>query len=169
MGGAWVGQKTSRGIRVDPFTPHRSTVSLSDDLIEPGKAIETYTHIDPQGKSTAPTIELDPLDTYKSVHSSPKKCGSFLSTGGVNSAGILSSSDYPIRWLTSGSGTPLATYYVSANTPTEIDLTSVFNISAESIVNEDDGNLATFFIARSLGNHDETDNEIYMSLNYSEQ
>ena len=169
IGGAWIGQKTSRGIRIDPFTPHRSTVSLSDGAAEAGKAIETFTHIDPTGKSTAPTISLDPLETYKSVHSSPKKCGSFLSAGGVNSAGIMSSSDYPIRWLTSGSGIPLATYYVSANTPTEIDLTSVFNVSAESIVNEDDGNLGTFFIARSLNNHDETENEIYLSLNYSEQ
>lgn len=175
LGGVWVGQKTSFGIDVRPFTPHRSTVSLADDTVEsqsvggPLKMIQTYTHIDPQGTSTAPTLSTDPLDTYKSVHTSPKKCGSFLAAGGVNAAGIFSASDYPVRWLTSNEGTPLATYYVSANTPTNIDLNTVFNVSGESIVNEDDGNLATFFIARSLGNHANTNNEIYMSLNYSEQ
>lgn len=178
LGGAWVGQKTANGIRVEPFTPHRSTVSLADDGSTEShsgvdgalKVIQTYTHIDPRGKSTSPTISLDPLDTYKSIHSSPKKCGSFLSSGGVNSAGIFTASDYPVRWLTSNQGTPLATYYVSANTPTEINLRTVFNVSGESIVNEDDGNLATFFIARSLSNFNPNDpNEIYMSLNYSEQ
>lgn len=177
LGGVWIGQKTANGIRVEPFTPHRSTVSLSDTGSPeshsgggPLKVIQTYTHIDPQGTSTAPTISLDPLDTYKSVHTSPKKCGSFLSAGGVNAAGIFTPSDYPVRWLTSNQGTPLATYYVSANTPTEIDLNTVFNVSGESIVNEDDGNLATFFIARSLSNIADGDpNEIYMSLNYSEQ
>ena len=175
LGGVWVGQKTSFGIDVRPFTPHRSTVSLADDTVEsqpsgPLKSISTYTHIDRLGTSTAPTKpDTDPLVTYKSVHTSPKKCGSFLSPGGVNAAGIFSASDYPVRWLTSNEGAPLATYYISANTPTQIDLNTVFNVSAESIVNEDDGNLATFFIARTLGNHDETSNEIYMSLNYSEQ
>jgi hypothetical protein len=177
LGGVWIGQKTANGIRVEPFTPHRSTVSLSDNGSTEShsgggslKVIQTYTHIDPQGTSTAPTISLDPLSTYKSVHTSPKKCGSFLSAGGVNAAGIFTPSDYPVRWLTSNQGTPLATYYVSANTPTEIDLNTVFNVSGESIVNEDDGNLATFFIARSLSNIVDGDpNEIYMSLNYSEQ
>lgn len=184
IGGAWIGQKTSNGIKVEPFTPHRSTVSISDDQVDyhsewssnpqqngPVKVIRTFTHLDNLGKSTAPTIDAreSDLDTYKSVHSAPKKCGSFLAAGGVNSAGIFTASDYPIRWLTSNQGTPLATYYVSANTPTKIDLNTVFNVSAESIVNEDEGNLATFFIARSLSNHDETNNEIYMSLNYSEQ
>jgi hypothetical protein len=93
-----------------------------------------------------------------------------LSPGGVNAAGIYTASDYPIRWTTSPQqATPLATYYVSANQPTEIDLRTVFNVSAESIVNEDDGNLATFFVARALGNYEGSENEIYMSLNYSEQ
>jgi hypothetical protein len=184
LGGVWIGQKTPNGVKVEPFSPHRSTVSISDDQTDfhsewssnpqaggPVKVISSYTHIDSLGKSTAPTVNASEanLDTYKSIHTSPKKCGSFLSPGGVNSAGIFTASDYPIRWLTSNQGTPLATYYVSANTPTEIDLNTVFNVSAESIVNEDDGNLATFFIARALGNHDETNNEIYMSLNYSEQ
>ncbi len=185
LGGVWVGQKTANGIRVDPLTPHRSTVSISDtgtdfhsqwssDPQSDGtlKSIRTFTHPDPLGLSTAPTFNASEanLDSFKSFHTNPRKCGSFLSPGGVNAAGIYTASDYPIRWTTfPQQATPLATYYVSANQPTEIDLRTVFNVSAEAIVNEDDGNLATFFVARALGNHDESQNEIYMSLNYSEQ
>lgn len=181
IGGAWIGQKTAQGIDVRPFTPHRSTVSISDSgsadyhsqwSASPQsdgavKSIVTYTQPDNLGLSTAPTLDASEsaLDTYKSLHSNPRKCGSFLSTG---SAGIFTESQYPLRWLTQpGQGTPLATYYVTANTPTQIDLNTVFNISSESIVNEDDGNLATFFIARSLENSGP--GEIYMSLNYTEQ
>jgi hypothetical protein len=177
LGGVWVGQRRYNGIEVVPFTPHRCTLSISDTEIENHltagipKSIGTYTHIDRQGVSTAPTNNPDPLnlDTNKSINTSPKKCGSFLSSGAVNSAGIFTESEYPIRWLTSGLGNPIATYYVSANTPTEIDMSDIFNVSGESIVNQDYGNLATFFIARSLSNHNETDNEIYISLNYNEQ
>jgi hypothetical protein len=186
LGGAWIGQKTINGIDVRPFTPHRSTVSISDSgavdyhsqwsaspqLDGAVKTITTYTQPDLLNLSTAPTIDASEsaLDTYKSIHTNPRKCGSFLSPGGTNSAGIFTNSQYPLRYLTNpNQAIPLATYYVSANTPTEIDLNPVFNISAESIVNEDDGNLATFFIARSLNNHDESSNEIYMSLNYTEQ
>jgi hypothetical protein len=182
----WVGQKTSKGINVLPFTPHRSTVSITDSgpvdfhsqwssspqLDGAVKTITTYTQVDDLGLSTAPTFDPaeSTIDSYKSIHSNPRKCGSFLSTGGTNSAGIFTESQYPVRWLTSpGNGIPLATYYVTANTPTEIDLNPIFNVSAESIVNEDDGNLATFFIARALNNHLETSNEIYISLNYTEQ
>jgi len=186
LGGLWVGQKTVNGIDVRPFTPHRSTVSISDSgtadyhsqwsaspqLNGAVKTIKTYTQSDLLNLSTSPTFNASEsaLDTYKSIHTNPRKCGSFLSAGGTNSAGIFTNSQYPLRYLTTpDQAIPLATYYVSANTPTEIDLNPVFNISAESIVNEDDGNLATFFIARSLGNHNETNNEIYMSLNYTEQ
>lgn len=186
LGGLWVGQKTTSGVDVRPFTPHRSTVSISDSgtpdyhsqwSASPQsngavKSITTYTQTDLLNLSTAPTINASEsaLDTYKSIHTNPRKCGSFFSPGGTNSAGIFTNSQYPLRYLTDPSqAIPLATYYISANTPTEIDLNPVFNISAESIVNEDDGNLATFFIARSLSNHAETSNEIYMSLNYTEQ
>ena len=133
--------------------------------------IKTFTQTDKLGLSTAPTVDPseETLDTRKSVHSSPKKCGSFLSTGGANSAGIFTPSEYPVRWLTTDSGTPVASYYISANTSTEISLQDIFNVSGESIMNDDEGNLATFFIARSLNNHSGADNEIYLSLNYTEQ
>ena len=191
MGGMWVGQKTPQGIIVDPFTPHRSTFSIRDGAIEKAgesfspqktdgslKAITPITQVDAYGKSTAPTEDylVATLDTNKSIHTSPKKCGSFLSKGGTDSAGILTPSDYPIRWLTSnGSGLPLATYYVPADESVEISLEDIFNVDAESIINSDDANLATIFIARSLNNHTNDDppidseREIYMTLNYDEQ
>lgn len=187
MGGMWIGQKTPNGIVVDPFTPHRSTVNIKDSGSETHgesfnppetdgaiKAITTRTQVDAYGLSTAPTtdINVSTLDTHKSIHTSPKKCGSFLSRGGTDSAGILTPSDYPIRWLTSqSSGLPLATFYVPKNESVEISLEEIFNVDAESIVNSDDANLATLFIARSLNNHDPVDSEkeIYMTLNYDEQ
>ena len=152
LGGVWIGQKTASGIKVEPFTPHVSTLNNDSPLIT------TYAHIDNEGNLTVPEGD-------RATSTNRKKCGSFLSQG---STGILSQSDYPIRWLTDNNqGYPLATYYISANTPTEIDLKTIFNVSAESIVNEDDGNLATFIIARSLANTGP--NEVYVSLNYYEQ
>lgn len=187
MGGMWIGQKTPQGIIVDPLTPHRSTVNIKDSgdelsgsSFDPAetdgalKVITTRTQNDKYGRSTAPTdnFEVGNLDTYKSIHTSPKKCGSFLTRGGTDSAGILTPTDYPIRWLTSNSsGLPLATFYVPKDESVEISLEEIFNVEAESIVNSDDANLATIFIARSLNNHDPVDSEkeIYMTLNYDEQ
>lgn len=187
LGGVWIGQKTSNGIVLDPFTPHSCTLNIKDSgeersgegLGQPTdgaiKNIRTTIAYDPLGEGTAPTIlDQDGYvdETFKSIHSSPRKCGSFLSEGGTASAGILSVSDYPIRWLTSDfTGLPLGTFYVPENESVEISLEDIFNINAESIVNSDDANLATFFIARSLNNHDPADStkEIYMSLNYDEQ
>jgi hypothetical protein len=187
MGGMWIGQKTPRGIVLDPFTPHRSTVNIKDSGSETHgesfptpesdgavKVINTYTQLDAFGRSTAPTNDIgtDTLETYKSIHSNPRKCGSFLSAGGTNAAGILTPTDYPIRWLTSqSSGLPLATFYVSKNQSVEISLEEIFNVDAESVVNSDDANLATMFIARSLNNHTlaGSEKEIYMTLNYDEQ
>ena len=188
LGGVWIGQKTPNGILLDPFTPHRSTVNILDGDVEekngeyllegytdgPTKVIKTITQADSRGLSTAPTFDAseDSLSTRKSVNTSPSKCGSFLSEGGTNSAGILSPAEYPIRWLTDKStGSSLSTYYVSKNRSVEILLDDIFNVDAESIVNSDDANLATIFIARSLENHDIEDSqkEIYMTLNYDEQ
>jgi hypothetical protein len=185
LGGVWVGQKTVDGIKVEPLTPHRCTLSISDTGVDSHgqwstipetdgavKSISTYTDVDKLGFSTSPTIDPqeNSLNTRKSIHSSRKKCGSFLSSGeSTNSAGVFTPSDYPVRWLTSDTDSVLATYYVSADTSTEINMKDVFNVSAESITNNDDGNLATFFIARSLNNHSGSNNEIYLSLNYTEQ
>ena len=189
MGGMWIGQKTPNGIVLDPFTPHRSTVNIKDSGSETHgesfsapdtktdgstKVINTFTQADSFGLSTAPTYDsgTDTLDTKKSIHTSPKKCGSFLSASGTNAAGILTPTDYPIRWLTSkSSGLPLATFFVSKNESVEISLEEIFNVDAESIVNSDDANLATIFIARSLNNHSVSGSEqpIFMTLNYDEQ
>lgn len=185
IGGIWIGQKTPSGIKIDPFTPHRSTLSISDtgtdyhsqwsSSPEPDgavKSIRPRTQLDPLGLSTAPTIDASEagLDTYKSIHTNPRKCGSFLSSSGTNSAGIMVGGEYPLRWFSNpGQESALGTFYVSANTPTEIDLSPIFNVTSESIVNDDDNNLATFFIARALNNHPETSSDISLSLNYTEQ
>lgn len=185
IGGIWIGQKTSSGVKIDPFTPHRSTFSISDtgtdfhsqwsSSPEPDgavKLIRPRTQPDPLGLSTTPTIDASEstLNTYKSIHTNPRKCGSFISDSGSNSAGIMIGGEYPLRWFsTPGQESALGTFYVSANTPTEIDLSPIFNVSSESIVNSDDNNLATFFVARALNNHPETSADISLSLNYTEQ
>lgn len=190
MGGMWIGQKTAQGIVLDPFTPHASTVNVRHNVPELSgqnksgtaptdgalKVITTRTQNDVYGLSTAPTV-LDSAGekvetTRQSINSSAQKCGSFLSRGGTDPAGILTPSDYPIRWLTNNqTGLPLGTFYVSKNESVEISLEGIFNVNAESIVNSDDANLATIFIARSLNSHDPVDSkkEIYLTLNYDEQ
>lgn len=185
IGGVWVGQKTASGIKIDPFTPHRSTMSISDTGVDyhsewssspqidgAVKSITPRTQLDPLGLSTAPTFDASEatLDTYKSIHTNPRKCGSFVTNSGTNSAGIMIGGEYPLRWFSNpGQESPLGTFYVTANQPTEIDLGTIFNVTGESIVNDDDNNLATFFIARALNNHPETTSDIYLSLNYTEQ
>lgn len=185
IGGVWIGQKTAGGIKIDPLTPHRSTMSISDTGTDyhsqwssspqtngAVKLITPRTQLDPLGLSTVPTFNASEatLDTYKSIHTNPRKCGSFVTSSGTNSAGIMIGGEYPLRWFSNpGQESPLGTFYVTANQPTEIDLGTIFNVTGESIVNDDDNNLATFFIARALNNHAETASEIYLSLNYTEQ
>jgi len=190
LGGVWIGQKTSNGVLLDPFTPHRSTLSISDSGVDKHgefapsppvgndgavKAITTISQEDSLNLSTTPTFNASEsgLSTLKSIHTSPKKCGSFLSNvGESNSAGIFSPTNYPLRWLTIPStGNILSTYYISAKTNTTIDLSDVFNSFKESVVNDANNSEATFFIARSLVNHTPQDSkkEIYMTLNYLEQ
>ena len=181
----WIGQKTAGGIKIDPLTPHRSTMSISDTGTDyhsqwssspqtngAVKLITPRTQLDPLGLSTSPTFNASEatLDTYKSIHTNPRKCGSFVTSSGTNSAGIMIGGEYPLRWFSNpGQESPLGTFYVTANQPTEIDLGTIFNVTGESIVNDDDNNLATFFIARALNNHAETASDIYLSLNYTEQ
>jgi hypothetical protein len=185
IGGVWIGQKTAGGIKIDPLTPHRSTMSISDTGTDyhsewssspqtdgAVKLITPRTQLDQLGVSTAPTFDASEatLDTYKSIHTNPRKCGSFVTNSGTNSAGIMIGGEYPLRWFSNpGQESPLGTFYVTANKPTEIDLGTIFNVTGESIVNDDDNNLATFFIARALNNHAETASDIYLSLNYTEQ
>lgn len=185
IGGIWIGQKTASGINIDPLTPHRSTMSISDtgtdyhsewfsspQIDGAVKSIRPRTQLDPLGISTAPTLDASEatLNTYKSIHTNPRKCGSFVTSSGTNSAGIMIGGEYPLRWFSNpGQESPLSTFYVTANQPAEIELGTIFNVTSESIVNNDDNNLATFFVARSLNNHSETASDIYLSLNYAEQ
>ena len=148
MGGMWIGQKTAQGIVLDPFTPNGSVVNLRDgaqtetsgqnlDTNAPSdgalKAITTITQADQYGLSTAPTESVDGGGVTNSLKSSdsdsslnltftPKraKCGSFLTQKGTDPAGILTPSDYPIRYLTDeNSALPLGTFYISKNESVE--------------------------------------------------
>jgi hypothetical protein len=176
LGGVWIGQKTDKGVQVDPFTPHRCTLSISDtgtdyhsqwssDPQEDGavKVITAYTQ-----DGTAPTLDASEnnLNTFKSIHTSPKKCGSFISPDSRSSSGVFIGSQYPLRTFTQPrAGTNLSTYYISANTPTQIELKSVFNVFGEAVLNSFYSDFATFFVARSL----QDPGEITISTNYVEQ
>ena len=176
LGGVWIGQKTPQGIKVEPFTPHRSTLSISDEGIdshgewadspqEDGslKAVIAYTQ-----QETAPTLDAseETLNTKKSIHSSPKKCGSFTVQNSRSSSGVFIGSEYPLRSFTQlGLGLPITTYYISANNPTEIDLKDMFYVGGEGVLNSTYANTATFVVARAL----ESDGNIQISMNYVEQ
>ncbi len=169
LGGVWIGQKTSEGIRVSPLTPHRSSLSISDNGVdkhgewsdppeEDGavKAVAAYTQA-----GTAPTLDASEqsLTTFKSINTSPRKCGNFIVPG------VFTGSDYPLRTFTQPSiGTPIATYYVSANKPTQIDLKNVFYVGGEGVYNSVYSNIATFVVARSI----ESPGQVQVSLNYIE-
>jgi hypothetical protein len=176
LGGIWIGQKTPAGVRVEPFTPHRSSVSISDtgtdyhsqwssDPQPDGavKAISTFTQ-----PGTSPTFNAseENLNTFKSIHTNPRKCGNFLAPNSQSSAGVFVGSEYPLRWFTQpGMGTGITTYYVSANTPTQIDLKGVFNVFGESVLNSSFSNIATFIVGKALSEP----GEIFTSINYVEQ
>jgi hypothetical protein len=77
--------------------------------------------------------------------------------------------DYPIRWLKfKESGDALASYFISANSPTEIDLSTVFGINTESVGPSFWGNKALFMIARSLEEGSPA-GTMSVTLNYKEQ
>lgn len=176
LGGVWIGQKTDKGIKVNPFTPHRCTLSISDtgtdyhsqwssDPQEDGavKVITTFTQ-----EGTAPTVDAseDNPETFKSIHTNPRKCGSFISQTSKSSSGVFTGSEYPLRFFTQPNmGTNLSTYYITANTPTEIELKSIFNVYGEAVLNSFYSDFATFFVARSL----QDPGQITISTNFVEQ
>lgn len=178
IGSVSVGQVTPNGVIQSPFTPHGSTLSVtnfqgtpdrhdggsSDDQTSAKKSVIAYNHPDSLTSlnySYYDVSGVNPVDRRK-------KCPSFISNNILSGAGFSGTGDYPIRWLEfKDSGDPVASFFVSANKPTEIDLSDIFNINTESIGPSFWGNKALFMIARNL----ETGNEGTMSvtLNYKEQ
>jgi hypothetical protein len=97
-----------------------------------------------------------------------KKCPSFISNDILSGAGFSGVGDYPIRWLEfKESGDPVASYYISANQPTEISLTDIFSINTESVGPSFWGNKALFMIARTL--QEGVAGKMSVTFNYKEQ
>jgi hypothetical protein len=180
IGGLTVGQVTPNGIIQTLFTPHGSTLSVNNidgeqDLHDGGsgntdeaaaKSMIAFSH---PGSLIAPTSYsyYDVSQGGEGIDRA-KKCPSFISRDLLSGAGFSGVGDYPIRWLEfKESGDPLASYFISANTPTEIDLSSVFGINTESVGPNFWGNKALFMVARNLESGAE--GKMSVTFNYKEQ
>lgn len=179
LGGLTVGQVTPNGIIQTPFTPHGSTLSVNnidnqpdlhdggsgDETTSASKAIIAFSH--PGSLTPLNYSYYDVSDGGAGVNRE-KKCPSFISRDLLSGAGFSGVGEYPIRWLEfKDSGDPVASYFISANTPTEIDLTSVFGINTESIGPSFWGNKALFMIARNI--EPGVNGKMSVTFNYKEQ
>jgi hypothetical protein len=185
IGAVSVGQVTPNGIVQTPFSPHGSTLSINH-LSDPDGNMDQHrggTPAFPAVKSVKTIVEPLSLDvingedfSYYDVSGgtdSPidktKKCSSFTSSTLLSGSGVSSTGDYPIRWLKfKESGDSLASFYTSAGDVNEIDLKSIFNISAESVGPSFWGNKSLFIIAKSL-EEGGAEGRISVTLNYKEQ
>lgn len=178
IGGMSIGQVTPNGIIQSPFTPHGCTLSVDNSLGQPdrhdgGSSDETtsakksmiaYNH---PGTLTSEEYSYYDVSGATGVDKR-KKCPSFISNNILSGAGFSGSGDYPIRWLEfKESGDPVASFFVSANKPTEIDLSDIFNINAESVGPSFWSNKALFMIARNLSSG--LTGTMSVTLNYKEQ
>ena len=181
VGGLTIGQVTPNGIIQSPFTPHGSTLSINhftnenndpdrhdggsaDTTTSAFKALKTF--IEPG------TLSTDNFSYYDVKDADPvdkrKKCTSFISKTLLSGAGFSAVGDYPIRWLKfKESGDPVGSLFVSANTPTEIDLSQFFGISTESVGPSFWSNKAMFMIAKNL--QEGVEGKMSITLNYKEQ
>ena len=180
IGSISVGQVTPNGIVQTPFSPHGSTLSVGDeetgDKDEHGgggkdspalKSIRAFT--EPNTLNIESGSDFSYYDPTTPDISKTKKCGSFVSNTLLSGSGVATTGDYPIRWLKfKDSGRPLGSFYVSANTPTELDLKSLFNISAESVGPSFWGNKALFAIVKNL-EEGGADGKMSITINYKEQ
>lgn len=179
IGGMTVGQVTSNGVIQAPFTPHGCTLSVNNINGEPDlHDADSSDIVTSASKSMVAYNHADTLtsDNYSYYDSSPavsidkqKKCPSFISNNILSGAGFSGVGDYPIRWLEfKESGDSVASFFVSANKPTEIDLSGIFNINTESIGPSFWGNKALFMIARNL-TVGGGEGKMSVTLNYKEQ
>ena len=178
IGSISVGQVTPNGVIQSPFTPHGCTLSVfnedgapdrhdggaSDDVTSAKKSMIAYSH-----PGTLTPAEYSYYDVSGATAiDRRKKCPSFISNNILSGAGFSGVGDYPVRWLEfKDSGDPLASFFLSANKPTEIDLSSIFSINTESIGPSFWGNKALFMIARNLSSG--TSGTMSVTLNYKEQ
>jgi hypothetical protein len=178
IGGMTVGQVTPNGVIQTPFTPHGCTLSVSNtggqaDLHDGGSSDEetsarktmiAYSH---PGTLTSAEYSYYDASGFTGLDRR-KKCPSFISNNILSGAGFSGVGDYPIRWLEfKESGDPIASFFVSANKPTEIDLSDIFNINTESVGPSFWSNKALFMIARNLSAG--VNGTMSVTLNYKEQ
>ena len=179
LGGMTIGQVTPNGVIQTPFSPHGCTLSVNniegaadrhnggsnDVATSAKKSMVAYNH-----PGTLTSAEYSYYDVSGATAlDRRKKCPSFISSNILSGAGFSGTGDYPVRWLEfKDSGDSIASFFVSENTPTEIDLTDIFNINTESVGPSFWSNKALFMIARSLtpGGGDGT---MSVTLNYKEQ
>jgi hypothetical protein len=179
IGTLTIGQVTSNGIIQTPFTPHGCTLSVNNingnqDLHDGGSgdtstaAIKSMVAFHHPGSLVAP-ISYSYYDVSgPSPVARDKKCPSFISSDLLSGAGFSGVGDYPVRWLEfKESGDPVASYFIPANTPTEIDLGDVFGINTESIGPSFWGNKALFMIARNISAG--VIGKMNVTFNYKEQ
>jgi hypothetical protein len=180
IGGLTIGQVTPNGIIQTPFTPHGCTLSVNN--IEGEKDVHDGGVGDEVNSATKALIAFSEPDTLTTANYSfydvrqggtgvdlSKKCPGFISRDLLSGAGFSGVGDYPIRWLKfKESGDALASYFISANSPTEIDLSTVFGINTESVGPSFWGNKALFMIARSLEEGSPA-GTMSVTLNYKEQ
>jgi hypothetical protein len=178
IGGVSIGQVTPTGVIQIPFTPHGSTLSVtnsggqpdrhdggsSDETNSAKKSMIAYGH-----PGTLTSAEYSYYDVTGATGADRrKKCPSFVSGNILSGAGFSGTGDYPIRWLEfKDSGEPIASFFVSANKPTEIDLSDIFSINTESVGPSFWSNKALFMIARNLSVG--VDGTMSVTLNYKEQ
>lgn len=178
IGSVVIGRKTNNGIIQVPFTPHGCTLSVSEtstpDSHKRGTVLNAATkHIGVFSHPDTLTKALN-YSYYDTSASSPedyaKKCPSFISKTPLEGAGFSGVGDYPLRWLKfKDSGDSVGSFFLSANTPTEINLEDIFGINGESIGPNFWGNKALFLIARDIDLQAEPAGKMSVTLNYKEQ
>jgi hypothetical protein len=180
IGAVSVGQVTANGIIQSPFTPHGSVLSVNNidgepDLHNGGSNDEekaaTKSLIAFSEPNTITSNEYSYFDVQLGTNNGVdrrKKCPSFISNNILSGAGFSGVGDYPLRWLKfKESGEPLASFFISENKPTELNLSSIFGINTESIGPSFWGNKSLFMIARNLSSGAE--GKMSVTLNYKEQ
>ena len=184
IGSIIVGKNTSNGIVQLPFTPHGCTVSTSTDLSDQvhkggsdeSNAATKHLQLFSQPDALVPALNHSYYDvtdgtTGTDPEYKPKKCASFISRTTLSGAGFSGVGDYPLRFLKfKDSGDPVGSFFISKDTPTEISLKELFNISGESVSPTFWGNKALFMIARDANLAAEAGTgRISVTLNYKEQ
>ena len=184
VGSVIIGKVTSNGIVQLPFTPHGCTLSVGTgstaDTHDAGsngdnaatKHIRVFSH----PGTLSETLNYSFYDVRNGTtggdpEDRSKKCTSFVSKTILSGAGFSGVGDYPLRFLKfKDSGDPVGSFFISKDTPTEISLKELFNVSAESIGPTFWNNKALFMIARDANLDAEAGTgRMSVTINYKEQ